>query len=129
MDLPRLPPSGERRAGGNGLTDPGDHHSAYLAKALAGLTPDGRKRANELLAQLAEAAAGDAPVVRFAAVRRAEIDAGRPLPATGGAPGAADVEHLLAGFIAIRDAEPLDEVGDWANAVVALLEDMLPPGI
>jgi len=129
MDLPRLPPSGERRAGGNGLTDPGDHHSAYLAKALAGLTPDGRTRANELLAQLAEAAAGDAPVVRFAADRKAELDTGRPVRPTGESPRAEDVEHLLAGFIAIRDQEPRDDVADWANAVVALLEDLLGPGV
>jgi hypothetical protein len=26
----------------------------------------------------------------------------------------------------IRDEEPLDDVADWANAVVALLEDALP---
>ena len=30
---------------------------------------------------------------------------------------------LLAGFRTIRDQEPLDDVADWANAVVALLED------
>jgi hypothetical protein len=30
---------------------------------------------------------------------------------------------LLAGFKTIRDEEPLDDVADWANAVVALLED------
>ena len=28
-----------------------------------------------------------------------------------------------AGFTTIRDQEPLDDVGDWANAVLALLED------
>jgi hypothetical protein len=30
---------------------------------------------------------------------------------------------LTAGFRTIRDQEPLDDVSDWANAVVALLED------
>ena len=30
---------------------------------------------------------------------------------------------LIAGFRAIRDQEPMDDVADWANAVVALLED------
>jgi hypothetical protein len=30
---------------------------------------------------------------------------------------------LTAGFRTIRDQEPLDDVADWANAVVALLED------
>jgi hypothetical protein len=29
----------------------------------------------------------------------------------------------LAGFKSIRDQEPRDDVADWANAVVALLED------
>ena len=33
---------------------------------------------------------------------------------------------LLGGFIRIRDQEPLDDVADWANAVVALLEDAFP---
>jgi len=26
----------------------------------------------------------------------------------------------------IRDDEPLDDVADWANAVIALLEDSIP---
>ena len=77
--------------------------------------------------QLADAAAADEPVVRFAADRRAEVDAGRPVRPTGESPRAEDVEHLLGGFIAIRDQEPRDDVADWANAVVALLEDLLGP--
>ena len=32
---------------------------------------------------------------------------------------------LLGGFLRIRDQEPRDDVADWANAVVALLEDGL----
>jgi hypothetical protein len=29
----------------------------------------------------------------------------------------------MTGFITIRDQEPLNDVGDWANAVLTLLED------
>lgn len=108
-----------------------DHHSEYLARAVAALTPEGRGRAGELLSQLIDAAAGDEPVVRFAADRRTEIDLGHAVLAAGrapeGWPGARDVDRLLAGFTAIRDQEPLDDVADWANAVVALLEDMPRP--
>ena len=32
---------------------------------------------------------------------------------------------LLGGFLRIRDQEQRDDVADWANAVVALLEDAL----
>ena len=35
----------------------------------------------------------------------------------------AERNALLAGFMTIRDQERLDDVGDWANAVIALLED------
>jgi hypothetical protein len=34
-----------------------------------------------------------------------------------------ELDGLIAGFMTIRDQEPLDDVADWANAVVALLED------
>jgi len=34
-----------------------------------------------------------------------------------------ELDALMVGFITIRDQEPLDDVVDWANAVVALLED------
>jgi hypothetical protein len=34
-----------------------------------------------------------------------------------------ELDRLLGGFMTIRDQEPLDDVGDWANAVIALLED------
>jgi hypothetical protein len=101
-----------------------DHHTEYLAAAVAALTPEGRSRAGELLAQLGAAAAGDGPVVRFAADRATEVDLGRPVPPTGAPPEPGDVDRLLAGFIAIRDQEPRDDVADWANAVVALLEDV-----
>jgi hypothetical protein len=108
-----------------------DHHSEYLARAVAALTPEGRRRAGELLAQLIEAAAGDDPVVRFAADLRTEVDLGHTVlasrRASDGWPDARDVDRLMAGFTAIRDQEPLDDVADWANAVVALLEDAPSP--
>jgi hypothetical protein len=106
---------------------PSDHHSEYLARPVAALTPDGRGRVDELLEQLAAAARGDERVVRFALDRRAEVDAGGADTLAG-----AELSHvlteqerdgLLAGFMRIRDQEPHDDVADWANAVVALLED------
>ncbi len=110
---------------------PGDHHSEYLARAVAALTPEGRRRAALLLEQLLDAAAGDEPVVRFAADRKAELDPGHTVsPASRASEAwldARDVDRLMAGFTAIRDQEPLDDVADWANAVVALLEDSPGP--
>ena len=37
-----------------------------------------------------------------------------------------ELDRLISGFEEIRDQEPLDDVGDWANAVVQLLEDARP---
>lgn len=34
-----------------------------------------------------------------------------------------ELHALSVGFKRIRDQEPLDDVADWANAVLALLED------
>jgi hypothetical protein len=34
-----------------------------------------------------------------------------------------ELERLATGFITIRDQEHADDVADWANAVIALLED------
>ena len=101
-----------------------DHHSEYLARATASLTAKGRKRVDELLEQLAEAVGGHERVVRFALARKSEADAGR-IDVSGPEPALAEEELgvLSAGFKAIRDQEPLDDVADWANAVVALLED------
>ena len=48
-----------------------DHHSEYLARAVAALTPQGRERVDELLDQLADAAADRDELVRFAKARRA----------------------------------------------------------
>ena len=54
-----------------------DHHSEYLAKTVAALTPEGRRRVDELLDELAVAGRGREWVVRFAMAREAEVDAGR----------------------------------------------------
>jgi hypothetical protein len=104
-----------------------DHHSAYLAEAIAALTPEGHRRVDELLEQLAEAAGNHGAVVRFATAREAEADVGPEDLAEPADPRRAlsrgEIEVLLAGFRTIRDQETLDDVADWANAVVALLED------
>lgn len=106
---------------------PADHHSEYLARALAALTPEGHARVDQLLDQLAEAVTDREWLLRFAKARRAEADVGRPESASGADPGRTlsreELYALLAGFKTIRDEEPLDDVADWANAVVALLED------
>jgi hypothetical protein len=105
-----------------------DHHSVYLERAVAALTPAGRARVDTLLEQLAEAVGGREQLIHFALARRAEADRGSTGGATTAPPGLTeqDVNALLQGFIRIRDQEPLDDVADWANAVVALLEDALP---
>ena len=102
---------------------PADHHSEYLAKAVAELTPEGRARVDELLDELAEAAGGRERLVRFADVRRAEADTGRTEPEALDALTGKELEALKAGFTQIRDEERLDDVADWANAVLALLKD------
>ena len=105
-----------------------DHHSAYLARTIVALTPEGHRRVDELLEQLGEAAGNHEAVALFATARKTEADLGRD--DVGGQ--AADprrtlsrgeLDVLLAGFRTIRDQETLDDVADWANAVVALLED------
>jgi hypothetical protein len=103
-----------------------DHHSEYLARAVAALTPEGHRRVDELLDQLAAAVRDREWLVRFARARRAEADSGRLAgddidPRTAFSPQ--ELDALLAGFMTIRDEEPLDDVTDWANAVIALLED------
>jgi hypothetical protein len=104
-----------------------DHHSTYLARAVAALTPQGRKRVDELLDQLAVAGRSHEWVVRFAMSREAEADAGETDASTGEEPGERlseeELDIVTAGFMRIRDQEPLDDVADWANAVLALLED------
>jgi hypothetical protein len=107
--------------------DTADHHSEYLAGAVAGLTAEGRRRVGELLEQLAEGFADHASVVRFATARAAEVDLGRTHVSAG-----VEIEQrltdqelgeLIAGFTTIRDQEPADDVSDWANAILALLGD------
>jgi hypothetical protein len=101
-----------------------DHHSEYLARAVAALTPEGHRRVDELLDQLAEAVPDRERFVRFAKARRAEADGGRfDVAEPGGVFSPPERDALIAGFMAIRDQEPLDDVTGWANAVVALLED------
>ena len=100
-----------------------DHHSAYLAQTVAALTPEGRARVDELLDQLAQAAGGRERLVRFAAAREAEADTGRVSAEPAAAMTPQELEALTAGFMAIRDQEPLDDVAQWANAVLALLAD------
>jgi hypothetical protein len=102
-----------------------DHHSAYLAGAAAALAPEGRARVDELLVQLAEAARADERVVEFAAARQAEVAADRADPELPSSLTERELDVLLGGFLRIRDQEPRDDVADWANAVVALLEDAL----
>jgi hypothetical protein len=105
----------------------GDHHSAYLAKTVAALTPEGHRRVDELLDQLAEVVGDREWLLRFAKARRTEADKGRTDGATGPDPGlmftSEELGALSAGFRTIRDQEPLDDVADWANAVLALLGD------
>lgn len=104
-----------------------DHHSAYLARAIAALTPEGHRRVDELLEQLGEAAGDHEAVARFATARRAEADRGPTEVSEPADPqrtlSRGELDVLLAGFRTIRDQETLDDVADWANAVVALLED------
>ena len=104
-----------------------DHHSAYLEKAIAALTPEGHRRVDELLEQLAAAAGNHEAVALFATAREVEADLGPTDVPERADPRRTltreEQEVLLAGFRTIRDQEILDDVADWANAVVALLED------
>jgi len=102
-----------------------DHHSEYLARAIAGLTPEGHAKVDGLLDELAREAGMRPSLVEFARARRIEADLGRPELSPVEEPELTEPERnaLLAGFIAIRDAEHMDDVANWANAVIALLED------
>ena len=104
-----------------------DHHSEYLARAIDALTPEGHQRVDELLEQLGEVVGDHEAVASFAAARKAEADVGRLEGSARVTPGRAlsreELDILIPGFRAIRDQEPRDDVADWANAVVALLED------
>ena len=102
-----------------------DHHSEYLAKAIAALTPEGHRRVDELLDELARSAGDRGLVSEFATIREHEADSGKL--AAGPDPGRSftkqELDILITGFTIIRDQEPLDDVNDWANAVIQLLED------
>jgi hypothetical protein len=104
-----------------------DHHSEYLLRATAALTPEGHKRVDELLEQLTEVVGDHEAVARFALARKDEADMARTELLDDPDPGRTltrqELDVLIAGFRAIRDQEPLDDVADWANAIVALLED------
>jgi hypothetical protein len=101
-----------------------DHHSEYLTRAVAALTPQGHERVDELLAQLADAGQNRDELVRFAKARQAEADLEGSTD-TGLLPTLTkrELDELATGFLTIRDQEPLDDVADWANAVLALIED------
>src|SRR5205823_5261823 len=103
-----------------------DHHSEYLERAVAALTPEGTARVDELLTQLAQAARYHDWLIRFASARRDEADS-RHTSALEVEPAQMltrdELDELRRGFTIIRDTEPLDDVADWANAVLALLAD------
>jgi hypothetical protein len=110
----------------NGRTST-DHHGEYLATATAALTPRGRQRVDELLDELVEAGANHGSVVRFARLRETEAHAGQSDAGSGSEPGDGlspeELDVLTVGFTTIRDQEPLDDVANWANAVLLLLRD------
>jgi hypothetical protein len=72
-------------------------------------------------------------VRRFASTREAEADAGHTGVVAGPEPGdrlsRQELDVVTAGFMQIRDQEPLDDVGNWANAVLALLQDEYDRGL
>jgi hypothetical protein len=102
-----------------------DHHSEYLAKTIAALTPAGRVRVGELLDGLADSVGDRGLVSEFAMLRKQEAESGNV--AAGPDPGRLftkqQLDELITGFTIIRDDEPLDDVNDWANAVIQLLLD------
>jgi len=103
-----------------------DHHSAYLERAVAALTPEGTARVDELLAQLAQSARTHEWLIRFATARKAEADS-HHAPHLEADPAEMLSEdernELIRSFMVIRDTEALDDVADWANAVIALLTE------
>jgi hypothetical protein len=102
-----------------------DHHSEYLARAITALTPEGHARVDELLNGLAHSVEDRGLIYQFAMIREREAGSGEL--ATGPDPGRSftkqQLDDLITGFTIIRDQEPLDDVNDWANAVIQLLRD------
>ena len=47
-----------------------DHHTEYLAKTIAALTPEGRVRVDELLEGLADSVGDRGLISQFAMIRR-----------------------------------------------------------
>jgi hypothetical protein len=84
---------------------------------------------DELLDQLAAAAGNREWLVAFAKARRTEADRGQArtpgIDEPSGRLTEQELDALVRGFLTIRDTEPLDDVADWANAVLALLRDEL----
>ncbi len=100
-----------------------DHHTAYLARAVAALTPQGHQRVDELLDQLSEAVGNRGALALLATAWKAEADLGRTDTGAVGTFTRLELDELAAGFKTVRDQEPLDDVADWANAVLALIAD------
>jgi hypothetical protein len=102
-----------------------DHHSEYLAKTITALTPEGHARVDELLDGLDRSVGGRGLVAEFARIREQEADSGKLAagPDAGRSFTKQQLDELITGFTIIRDQEPLDDVNDWANAVIQLLED------
>ena len=94
------------------------------------MTPEGHERVDAILDQLADAVSDHAWLVRFAKSREIEADTGRTDISGEEDPARMLSEQELGvlsiGFRTIRDQEPLDDVADWANAVLALLRDERP---
>jgi hypothetical protein len=103
-----------------------DHHTEYLARTVSALSPEGHKRVDELLDQLAQAAGNHEWLVRFAKARESEADSGSvdaPVDEPLLKLTDEELDRLTTGFLTIRDTEPLDDVADWANAVIQLITD------
>jgi hypothetical protein len=107
-----------------------DHHREYLSRAVAALTPEGHQRVDTILDELAGAVSERTWLLAFAKARESEADSGRPEIPDAREPALMlserELGFLRVGFRTIRDQEPLDDVSNWANAVLALLKDDRP---
>ena len=85
-----------------------DHHSEYLAKTIAALTPEGHVRVDELLDRLARSVGDRGLVSQFALIREREADSAKL--AAGADPGLSftkqQLDDLITGFTIIRDQAP-----------------------
>lgn len=82
-------------------------------------------RSGELLDGLAASVGDRSLIYEFATIRKQEADSGKLAggPDQGRLFSGPESDELITGFTIIRDQEPLDDVNDWANAVIQLLED------